>query len=112
MERGRARSQAPLKEASPVVVDPSAYRFSPEEDTFLEEVERACFRYFWEQTHPDTGLTKDRSRAGGADYLVLGNIAATGFGPTALFVGHSQVKWDVKAIRIRLRTLCSIVPAC
>jgi len=100
---GRARSQAPPKKASPVVVDPSTYRFSPEEDTFLEEVERACFRYFWEQTHPDTGLTKDRSLAGGSDARVVASIAATGFALTALCVAHHRGWGDGNAIRERVR---------
>ena len=33
---------------------------SPEDDLFLEELERATFNYFWEQGNPQTGLVKDR----------------------------------------------------
>src|SRR5436305_7318653 len=36
---------------------------SPEDDQFLEEMERLNFCYFWEQTDPQTGLIKDRCNA-------------------------------------------------
>src|SRR5260370_12778195 len=34
------------------------YQFTSAEDAFLEEVERASFRYFWEEAKPYTGLVK------------------------------------------------------
>ena len=45
--------------------DPTRYRFTSEEDMFLEELERACFQFFWDEVNPATGLVKDRSQAGG-----------------------------------------------
>ena len=36
--------------------DPSLYRFTPDEDTFLEEMQQTTFLYFWEQANPKTGL--------------------------------------------------------
>ncbi len=30
--------------------------FSPQDDAFLQELEAANFRYFWEQANPETGI--------------------------------------------------------
>ncbi len=56
----------------------------------LDEVEKACFLYFWEQAHPDTGLVKDRSKANTSDSGIVASIAATGFGLTALCIGEKR----------------------
>src|SRR5215813_12666372 len=47
--------------------DPTKYRFTRDEDQFLEELERACFQFFWDEASPYTGLVKDRSQADGSD---------------------------------------------
>lgn len=63
---------------------------SPEDDQFLEELELANFRYFWEQTSTKTGLVKDRCNVRAADKGVVASIAATGFGLTAFCIGHAR----------------------
>jgi hypothetical protein len=63
---------------------------APSDDSFLDEVEKACFLYFWEQGHPDTGLVKDRSKANTSDNSIVASIAATGFGLTALCIGEKR----------------------
>src|SRR6516225_6716452 len=63
---------------------------SPEDDQLLEELESANFRYFWEQADPQTGLVKDRCNVRGPDSGVVASIAATGFGLTALCIGHKR----------------------
>jgi hypothetical protein len=63
---------------------------SHEDDLFLEEVEKGCFQFFWEQTDPGTGLAKDRSKAQGPDTRELASIAATGFGLTGLCIGDMR----------------------
>lgn len=87
------------KRASERSVSARAGEISREDEAFLEEIERACFRFFWEQSSPRTGLVKDRSLAGGDDSRQVGSIAATGFGLTALsiadhrgFVSRSQAR--------------------
>jgi hypothetical protein len=45
--------------------DPSLYRFTADEDVFLDEVEQACFLYFWEQANAKTGQIEDRGSADG-----------------------------------------------
>jgi hypothetical protein len=67
-----------------------AATLAPQDDALLDEVEKACFLYFWEQAHPDTGLVKDRSRANSSDSTIVASIAATGFGLTALCIGQQR----------------------
>jgi hypothetical protein len=63
---------------------------SPEDDLYLEELERATVNYFWEQADPDTGMVKDRCNVRAADTSVVASIAATGFGLTALCIGEKR----------------------
>jgi hypothetical protein len=68
----------------------TAAALAPEDDAFLDELERAAFFYFWEQSNPGTGLVKDRSNMRVADNGVVASIAATGFGLTALAIGAER----------------------
>ena len=74
---------------APSQLPPPRY-LSPRDDSFLEELEKAIFQYFWEQTNPDTGLVKDRCNVRSPDNDVVGSIAATGFGLTALCIGDKR----------------------
>ncbi len=64
--------------------------FSPQDDSFLEELERASFRLFLENAHPRTGLVKDRIQPGVNEINAVSSIAATGFGLTALCIGEQR----------------------
>ena len=75
--------------------------FSPEDDAFLDELQRLSCCYFWEQASPETGLVKDRcnARRASSDNSNVASIAATGFGLTALciadrrgFLSHSEAR--------------------
>ena len=61
--------------------------FSPDDEAFLEDLEKANFLYFWEQANPETGMVRDRANVRNPDSSVLSSIAATGFGLTALCIG-------------------------
>jgi len=63
---------------------------SPEDDAFLDELEKLNFQYFWDQASPDTGLVRDRSNATKNDNSVVASIAATGFGLTALCIAQKR----------------------
>ncbi len=71
----------------------------PEDRVFLEDLQHRCFRYFWEQTNQQTGLTPDRSGLNGGPpvgpSIDIGSSAATGFGLTALCIGANN-KWITK----------------
>jgi hypothetical protein len=66
------------------------FQLSPEDDQLLDEIEKESFLYFWEQANPQTGMVKDRANANANDTGVVGSIAATGFGLTALCIGEKR----------------------
>ena len=90
-----ALDQSPFSPRKPVPP------FSPEDDNFLNELERSSCCYFWEQANPENGLVKDRcnARKASVDNSTVASIAATGFGLTALciadrrgFLSHSEAR--------------------
>jgi hypothetical protein len=73
--------------------------FTPGDEQFLDELERASFLFFRECAHPKTGLVKDRDKASGATSAQVASIAATGFGLSAWcladqrgWVRHSEAR--------------------
>ncbi|HEY6183213.1 MAG TPA: glucoamylase family protein [Terriglobales bacterium] len=88
---------------------------SKEDDQFLDELEKTTFQYFWDQTNPKTGLVKDRCNARSEnDVNVVGSIASTGFGLTALCIGanrgYIQKPAAVERVLITLRSLWGKLP--
>jgi hypothetical protein len=75
---------------------------SPADDQLLDEIERANFLYFWEQTNPATGITRDRCNVRQPNDTELGSIAATGFGLTAMCVGDERSFMPHAEIRKRV----------
>src|SRR5579863_2514510 len=69
---------------------PGSNSISPEDDRFLNELEKSNFQYFWEQANPKTGLVKDRCNVRINDNGIVGSIAASGFGLTALCIGEKR----------------------
>ena len=78
----RAQSYQPYWEAPP-------YALSPEDSTFLEELEHDTFNWFWQKAHSATGLTPDRSRDESTDNSLI-SVAAVGFGLTAYGIGSER----------------------
>jgi len=72
------------------------YRLSPQDDAFLEELSRRSFRFFWEKSDPETGLTLDRARTDGSEHNErqrnIASIAATGFALTSLCIAAER-RW-------------------
>jgi hypothetical protein len=95
--------------ASLFASDPTKYRFTRDEDQFLEELERACFQFFWDESNPYTGLVKDRSQANGTDSRNVASIAATGFGLGGLCIADFRGWEDKKKIRDRVRNTLRFV---
>ena len=77
--------------------------FTPEQESFLDEMQRAAFLFFWEQADPNTGQVKDRALAASNDTRTVSSIAATGFGLTALCIADKRGWMDAKKIRERVR---------
>jgi hypothetical protein len=69
---------------------PTPAHFSAADQSFVNDLERRSFQYFWEQADPTTGLVPDRARADAAaldtDHRDVASTAATGFGLTALCI--------------------------
>jgi hypothetical protein len=70
----------------------------------LNELERAAFEYFWNETNPRTGLVRDRALADGGDTRNLASVAATGFGLTALCIGHQRGYRPPQEIKARVQS--------
>jgi hypothetical protein len=100
---------APLQAPSPSISAPpenAAARFTTDQESLLEEIEKASFLYFWEAADPETGQVKDRCGADGPDARRVSSIAATGFGLTALCIADRR-GWEDSA-RIRRRVLATL----
>jgi hypothetical protein len=69
----------------------------------LEELQRASFEFFWNETNPHTGLIRDRANADGGDTRTATSIAATGFGLTALCIGLQRGYRSRPEITARVR---------
>ncbi len=76
----------------PLSPAPPPGSLTSEDEEFLDELERATFLFFLEQTNPQTGIVRDRFNVRAPDTSDLGSIAATGFGFTALCIGQ-QRQW-------------------
>lgn len=59
-----------------------AFDFSPEDNSFLDTLERKIFDYFWIESNHSNGLVKDRSTDASP-----ASIAATGFGVVVWAIG-------------------------
>ena len=62
--------------------------------TFLEDLQRRSFEYFWREADPHTGLVPDRARMDGSpldeNHRNVASIAATGFGLTGLCIAAER----------------------
>ena len=76
--------------AQPKAALPPPAALSAEDDQLLDELERASFLFFWEQTNPQTGLIKDRCNARTNDTGLVGSIASTGFGLSAICIADKR----------------------
>lgn len=87
---GRTLSRFASAISAPSAAPQNKPLLSEEDELLLEEIEHASFLYFWEQANPNTGLVRDRCNVRAPDNKDLGNIAATGFGLTAICIGEKR----------------------
>jgi hypothetical protein len=73
---------------------PSRYHLTPDDEAFLDDMERRACLYFVEQAGANTGQVLDRAAAvnpsGKIDPRPMASIAATGFGLTALCIAEHR----------------------
>jgi hypothetical protein len=91
--------------ASPSGVARPPFKFSDEDDQFLDEVQQAAFWWMFDACNPETGLTRDRSSR------EFSSVAAVGFMLAGLPVGVergwiSRSQGEQRAI-VTLRALAS-----
>jgi len=79
---------------------------SPEDDQFLDELEKLNVQYFWDQASPQTGLIKDRCNVITNNNSTVASIAATGFGLTALCI--AQKRGFIPLVEARDRVLATL----
>lgn len=54
----------------------------------LDDLSRRAFDFFWNESHPTTGFTKDRAKnLGTSDTYTVASVASTGFALAALAIG-------------------------
>jgi hypothetical protein len=86
---------------------PPTTALSPEDDKFLDDLERSSFLFFWEQANPQTGLVKDRCNVHINDTGVVGSVASTGFGLTAICI--AEKRGFISHQDARLRVIATLV---
>lgn len=62
----------------------------------LEQLAKRAFDFFWNETHPDSGLTKDRAHNYERDTFHISSIAASGFALASLPVAVER-RWVSRA---------------
>jgi hypothetical protein len=87
------------KEPAPL---PPPTALSPEDDKFLDDLERSSFLFFWEQANPQTGLIKDRCNVHINDTGVVASVASTGFGLTAICIAEKRGYISHQDARLRI----------
>jgi hypothetical protein len=103
-----AQQQADRGHGEPAPVSAQAV-FSPEEEQFLDDLERSNFLFFWEQANPQTGLIKDRCNVRIPDTTVAASIASTGFGLTAICIAEKRGFISHEEARLRVITTLSFL---
>jgi hypothetical protein len=85
------------------------YKLTREDQIFLEDLEKRAFRFFWEQSNSETGLTADRARADGSPYqrteahYNVASIAATGFALTSYCIAAERNWTPRREVKDRAR---------
>jgi hypothetical protein len=101
-------SMEPVSELHPAVL-PAPSTLSPQDDQFLDQLERANFLFFYEQTNPTTGLTKDRCNVRAKDTSTVASIASTGFGLTAMCIALKRGFISPAEARLRVIRALSFI---
>jgi hypothetical protein len=84
------------------------------DDSFLDELERRSFQFFWDEADLKTGLIPDRGDAEGNWHCDVASVATVGYGLTAICIADHRgwIRRDEAYDRVwtTLRTLLEKVP--
>lgn len=75
--------------ATPTIAD-APFSLNANDQALLEEIEFTSFRFFSEQTHPRTGLVRDRARADGSRSESNASVSASGFAFSAWVIATER----------------------
>lgn len=64
--------------------------FSPDDEKFLDDLQRRGIQFYIDEADPVTGLMPDRAKADGSKGGDVASIASVGFGLTALCIGEHR----------------------
>lgn len=111
---GSAFFPAPSLHAGPVDGSYPQVVLSQSDERLLDEIERTGFRYYVEQSHPRTGLVRDRARADGTPSEGKASVAVSGFALSAWAIAVER-GWVSRAegtdrVRTMLRFLATEAP--
>jgi len=85
------QSAVELAAAGRIYEDPSSAPgktvLTPDDETFLDDLQRRGIQFFLDEADPVTGLMPDRARATGGRVNEVASIASVGFGLTAICIG-------------------------
>jgi hypothetical protein len=83
--------------------EPTGKPYEGTNEELLDEIQRASFKFFWDEASPNTGQVKDRATTDGSDKRKMASIAATGFGLASLCIADSRGYMDSAQIKERVR---------
>src|SRR5258708_19706207 len=69
---------------------PATTTLTPEDDQFLDELEKLNLQFFWEQASPQTGLVKDRCNVQTNNNSNVATIPAPGFALTPFCIEENR----------------------
>lgn len=96
-----------------IVKQANCYKLSVQDDALLDEIERAAFKFFWEQADPISGQVKDRALAkmvdGQTDPRDVASIASTGFGLAALAIAYERNYYNRMEILQRVQNTLQFI---
>lgn len=78
----------PQAAAAPEATPEQGDRMTDEQ--FLEEWQKRCFAFLWEQADPETGLVADRAPADGSKKSKIASIASVGFALTGICIADER----------------------
>ncbi|MCU1317831.1 MAG: hypothetical protein JWN63_3153, partial [Candidatus Acidoferrum typicum] len=91
------------KRAPRSFAEPAGAPYEGTDEQLLDEIQRATFRFFWDEASQKTGQVKDRALANGNDSRMMSSIAATGFGLAGLCIGDQRGYGESAEILERVR---------
>ncbi|HEX5082122.1 MAG TPA: hypothetical protein VFY40_08750, partial [Blastocatellia bacterium] len=87
-------ASAAQRSAKPSSGPSAPYKLTPQDEAFLDDLSRRSFRFFQEQSDPNTGLARDRARTDGSSHGEqqdkIASIASTGFGLTGWLIAAER----------------------